>query len=127
LRGKKTTLGRSFQYSYKPRKKHHFDGEIFVLTDGFTASSATMLTSWLKQFSDATFYGTQASGGYNGNNGGSFPLITLPDSQMIIRFPAYRLIFDENSGQNEGVTPDHFIDGDADYDTVLKRIQFYKS
>lgn len=78
LKGRKTLLGKEFKFVYDPKKTNNYKGKIFVITDGFTASASTMVTSWLKQFSDAIFIGSQASGGYNGNNGGSFPLITLP-------------------------------------------------
>ena len=65
-----------------------------------------MVTSWLKQHTKATFIGQQSGGGYNGNNGGSFPTLTLPNSKYQITFPAYRLILDKTSDQNEGIVPD---------------------
>ncbi len=104
-RGKGTELGYSFNYRYRP-KKEPFKGEIFVLTDGWTASSATMLSSWLKQFANTKIVGTQAAGGYNGNNGGGFPRMVLPKSKAKIQFPAYRLIFDAKSTQDAGWIPD---------------------
>jgi hypothetical protein len=104
-RGKGTELGYSFNYRYRPCKEP-FKGKIFVLTDGWTASSATMLSSWLKQFADTKIVGTQAAGGYNGNNGGGFPRLVLPNSKAKIQFPAYRLVFDAKSSQDAGWVPD---------------------
>jgi Peptidase family S41 len=104
-RGKGTELGYSFNYRYRPQKEP-FKGEIFVLTDGWTASSATMLSSWLKQFANTKIAGAQAAGGYNGNNGGGFPRIVLPKSKAKIQFPAYRLVFDAKSTQDAGWIPD---------------------
>ncbi|RZK33871.1 MAG: hypothetical protein EOO61_14550 [Hymenobacter sp.] len=69
-----------------------------------------MVTSWVKQYTTAIFIGSQAGGGYNGNNGGSFPLLTLPYSKMQLRFPVYRLILDETSSQRHGLVPDYLVD-----------------
>ena len=66
-----------------------------------------MLTSWLKQHTSTIFIGTQAGGGYNGNDGASFPTITLPNSKIRIRIPAYRLILDSNSIDFTGITPEY--------------------
>ncbi|WP_194774557.1 S41 family peptidase [Pararhodonellum marinum] len=108
FKGRKTDLGREFTYKYKP-KNQRFQGKVFVITDGFTASSSTMVTSWLRQHSDAVFIGRQAGGGYNGNNGGSFPEITLPHSGIRIKFPVFRLILDPDAEQRTGIVPDHSL------------------
>lgn len=108
FRGRKSEYGRAYRYGY-PAGKRAFVGELIVLTDGFTASASTMVTTWLKQYRPVTFVGEQAGGGYNGNNGGSFPMLVLPNSQLEIRFPAYRLILDEDSEQREGIVPDWVI------------------
>lgn len=118
-RREKTKYGKAFNYKYKPAKKNRFKGNIHVVTDGFTASASTMVTSWLKQYSNAKFYGDQASGGYNGNNGGSFPLVTLPQSKIVLRFPAYRLILDADSDQMEGIVPDELLTPNATIEEVI--------
>lgn len=105
---RKTDYGRAYRYSYSAGKRV-FDGELVVLTDGFTASASTMVTTWLEQHREVTFVGEQAGGGYNGNNGGSFPMLTLPNSEIEIRFPVYRLVLDEGSGQRDGIVPDHVV------------------
>ncbi len=116
--GRRTELGREFVYNFKS-KQNNYKGQIFVLTDGYTASAATMVTSWLKQHSKATFIGQQSGGGYNGNNGGSFPVITLPNSKYQITFPAYRLVLDKNSDQKGGIIPDIIIEPIYGLDNTL--------
>lgn len=106
FRRHRTGLGTAFTYRYQPATEG-YRGQLYVLTDGFTASAATMVTAWLRQHASAVLVGSQAAGGYNGNNGGSFPLITLPYSKMQIRFPVYRLMLDDKSGQRTGLVPDH--------------------
>jgi hypothetical protein len=105
FKGKRTGFGREFTYRYKPGKPT-YQGNLYVITNGFTASASTMLTSWLKQHTDAVLVGSQAGGGYNGNNGGAFPTLTLPKSKTEITFPAYRLILDHDSEQRQGIVPD---------------------
>ena len=105
LKGRKTPLGRQFTYNYTG-SKNPFRGKLVVLTNGFTSSSATMVTSWLKQHRQVTFRGSQAGGGYNGNSGGSFPTIRLPHSGVEINFPVYRLILDATSAQYSGIEPE---------------------
>ncbi|MGF7218854.1 hypothetical protein GGR92_005033 [Spirosoma lacussanchae] len=119
-RGQKTALGRAFVYRYRP-SKHPFEGQVYVLTDGYTASASTMVTSWLKQHSSARFVGQQSGGGYNGNNGGSFPTVTLPNTKYEISTPAYRLILDAGSSQAQGIMPDVIIEPDGAKDAALKR------
>lgn len=125
-----TESGTEFSYRYQPVKEP-FKGQLYVLTDGFTASAATMVTSWIRQHTTAVFIGSQAAGGYNGNNGGSFPLITLPYSKMQLRFPIYRLILDKKSIQRSGLVPDHEVvysiqdvlaNRDKEIEFVLSRI-----
>lgn len=120
LRGRQTALGRSFVYRYKP-KKDRFDGQVYVLTDGYTASASTMVTSWLKQHSKALFIGQQSGGGYNGNNGGSFAEITLPNTRYTIVFPVYRLVLDAQSTQTQGILPDIPIEPALHEDNTLSQ------
>lgn len=126
----RTGFGTEFRYRYQPVKER-YRGQLYVLTDGFTASAATMVTTWVKQHTSAVFVGSQAAGGYNGNNGGSFPLITLPHSKMQIRFPVYRLILDDKSSQRTGLVPDYMpaytiedvlLNRDKEIEFVLARI-----
>jgi hypothetical protein len=120
--GKKqrTAYGKATIYNYTPRRKHRFTGKIIVLTDGLTASSSTMVTSWLKQQTDAVFVGSQAAGGYDGNNGGAFPKIVLPASGIEVRFPAYRLVLDAGSEKADGIVPDHVV-GPSIHDLLENR------
>lgn len=118
FKGRQTELGREFVYTFKP-KQNNYKVQIFVLTDGYTASAATMVTSWLKQHTKATFIGQQSAGGYNGNNGGSFPTITLPNSKYEITFPAYHLVLDKNSDQKAGIIPDVIIEPINGLDNAL--------
>lgn len=118
-RSRKSDLGREFRYKYKPAKRGRFSGRLFVITDGLTASASTMVTSWLKQHSNAIFIGGQAGGGYNGNNGGTFPLVTLPHSRVQIRFPGYRVVLDRDSRMRAGIVPDVSVPANTETKDIL--------
>ncbi len=105
---RKDRQGFYFKFSKKPAKKH-FSGNIYVLINGLTGSTSTMCTSWLKQYSAATFIGTPCIGGYNGNNGASFPELSLTNTGIKVRFPTYRLVLDETSDQLTSLIPDYII------------------
>ena len=104
-RSHRTSLGREFTYRYKPGKQV-YKGKLYVITDGLTASSSTMVAAWLRKHTSAVFAGKQTGGGYNGNNGGAFPTLTLPKSKIQLSFPAYRLILDPHSDNAAGIKPD---------------------
>jgi hypothetical protein len=101
------STGVSYIYSYKSKSKYFYN--IFVLTDGYTASSSTMLVTWLTMYTDAIFIGRQCGGGYNGNNGGVFPVLELPNTGVRIKFPLFRVVLDEDNYLPEGLTPDVFV------------------
>jgi C-terminal processing protease CtpA/Prc len=87
-----------------------------------------MVTSWLKQHTNAVFIGQQSAGGYNGNNGGSFPSITLPNTKCQIVLPAYRLLLDGKSAQDYGIVPDLIVEPIIREDSVLtKTIELIQS
>lgn len=125
-RRKRNNAGKQFWYTIKPQRDV-YDGKIHVITDGFTASSSTILTTWLWENDRANFYGTQAGGGFNGNNGGSFPLMTLPKTKVVLKFPVYRLRLNLDH-QYEGLIPENtpeeglFFNYDAELELVLKTI-----
>ncbi len=77
--------------SDKPQQKYIFKGEIFVLTDGGTFSAASFVASYLKQLSKATLIGTETGGSESGTNAMLFAFLTLPETQIILRLPLYRI------------------------------------
>ena len=123
---RRNSAGKQFWYTIRP-KKRVYQGKIHVITDGFTASSSTILTTWLQDNNRASFYGSQAGGGYNGNNGGSFPLMTLPKTKVMLKFPVYRLRVNLGD-QYEGLIPENtqeegpLFNHDAELELVLKTI-----
>ena len=114
--------------------KSHFNGQIYVLINGRTASAASNLASILKEWTNAIIIGQESGGGYKScNSGGTF--LKLPNSQLLI--PTRSAKFENNvlvSYENDGVTPDYLIPDqcgqdskvDVEMEFVLQLIANYK-
>ena len=102
---KKTKLGKESTHITRPRSTT-YKGEIFILTNGFSGSTSTVVSSILKQQKEITFIGSQTGGGYNGCN--LMPCrLTLPKSGSVINFPMYHIFIDKSSDQESGIIPDY--------------------
>lgn len=96
------------RWRVKPRKRHNFDGKTFVLTNGWSFSSASMCASFLKNRAGATVVGTESGGSEWGNCGGGFPKLKLPNTGYRVRFPLFLLRYQIGSkvDSGRGVMPD---------------------
>ncbi|WP_083563851.1 S41 family peptidase [Chryseobacterium carnipullorum] len=105
---------RAYRYRYRSLKNNNIKS-IKILTDEGTASSSTMCVTILKRkFENVKIIGTRPSGGYNGNNGGAFPTVTLPETKIEVKIPLYRIVLDRNSTQRQGITPDFELETDVE-------------
>ncbi len=114
---KKLDDGVAFRYYVKPRKSIYGD-QIYLLINGFSASSSTVTASYLKHHRQAITIGQQTSGGEYMNNGGSYPSLILPQSKIEIRTATYRFEYDFGAGQKGGIVPDYEVVYDVE--TYLK-------
>jgi C-terminal processing protease CtpA/Prc len=110
--GRKQSDGRiHFRYFekhlFKPKKKYHYDGHIYLLTGGYTFSAATLITGALKGQNNVTVVGEETGGGSYGNSAMHLPVITLPESKVRVILPLYRLVIDkDNPKTGRGIFPD---------------------
>ena len=104
----KTAAGTHYITGITYPKDNRYSGKIFVLTDGYTASSAAALCAYLKHKAGAICIGQETAGGETGCNANSFQTLTLPYSLITINFPLFRwnnnLSIPEN---HHGVVPQH--------------------
>ncbi|WP_298301097.1 S41 family peptidase [Hydrotalea sp.] len=92
---------------YHPKNKNHYNGQIYVLQDGYTFSAAAMFTAALKGQQNVLIAGTPSGGAYYGNNALFLPHIQLPNSKLRITLPMYRVVLDRARLKNgKGVLPD---------------------
>ena len=98
------------RHTFKPKRKNHFKGKVFVLTNGLTFSASSLFCSEVKGQDNITLVGEVTGGGWYGNSGIMIPNITLPNTKMKVRLPVFRLVqYDHVSVKGTGVIPDIYI------------------
>jgi C-terminal processing protease CtpA/Prc len=80
------------RHQYRPRRRHHFSGPLYVLTSGRTFSASVLFLNYLYQRPLLTVVGTETGGGVRGNSAVMTPNLTLPNSQVRVRLPLFRLV-----------------------------------
>lgn len=112
ISGKKYKDGRiHFRYLekhyFKPKKKNHFEGNIYILTGGYTFSATTLVASNLKGQANVTIVGEETGGGAYGNSAMLLTTIVLPNTRLRISLPLFRMVLDSSRVKNgQGVFPD---------------------
>jgi hypothetical protein len=74
-----------------PHPNLHFSGQVYVLISGFTFSAGAILASLLKAHTNAVFIGQETGGGEAGCSGGLTSKVILPQTQMVVNFPHFRI------------------------------------
>lgn len=92
---------------FKPKKINHFDGNIYVVTGGYTFSAATLVTQKLKGQENVTIVGEETGGGAYGNSAMFLTTIVLPNTGIRVTLPLYRMVLNaQHPKDGRGVIPD---------------------
>jgi C-terminal processing protease CtpA/Prc len=91
---------------FRPKKKNHYDGKVYVLTGGNTFSASTLFLQSVKHQDNIVIVGEETGGGAYGNNAWLIPDVTLPHTKVVFRLPLFRLVMDKNATKGWGVLPD---------------------
>lgn len=92
---------------FKPRKRHHFDGDVYILTGGNSFSATTLFTHVLKGQENVTLVGEETGGGAYGNTAWMIPEVRLPNTGIRFSLPKFRLVMDSRLvADGRGVMPD---------------------
>ncbi|MBS4066330.1 MAG: hypothetical protein KGZ74_17350 [Chitinophagaceae bacterium] len=103
-----------FKKQYHPKKKH-YNGQVYILTGGYSFSAATMFLANVKGNENVTLIGEETGGGYYGNNGVFIPEMVLPHTKLRVRLPLYRIVNNKSFPKNgSGVVPDVEVKADAE-------------
>lgn len=95
---------RKSSVTIKPKQKL-FTGDVYVLINGLTLSTASNVASIFKYKTNAIIAGEETGGGEETLNAYSFPKIKLPNSKIEIQIPQYNINL--NMGTvGSGVNPD---------------------
>lgn len=98
------------RHTYHPKSTNHFDGKVYVLTNGPTFSASTLFCNAVKGQANVTIVGEETGGGWHGNSGIMIPDITLPITKLRVRLPLFKLVQYNHVPKNgRGISPDIFI------------------
>ena len=89
--------------------KFPFLGELFILIDGATFSTAADFCAVTHHLKRAIFIGEETAGAYYGNNSGTEPAVTLPNSKVRFGLPlgaSWNAVWGYD-GKRRGTIPDH--------------------
>jgi hypothetical protein len=95
---------------YKPKQANHYNGKIYVLTNGPTFSASALFCNAVKGQKDILLLGEETGGGWYGNDGIMIPDITLPNTHLRVRLPLFRLVqYKHIPVKGTGIIPDIYI------------------
>ena len=97
-------------HMFKPKRRNHFDGKVFILTNGLTFSASSLFCNLVKGQENVIITGEETGGGWYGNSGILIPEITLPNTKLRVRLPFFRLVqYNHVPFKGTGVIPDWYI------------------
>ncbi|MGI8581139.1 MAG: S41 family peptidase [Chitinophagaceae bacterium] len=98
------------RHTMKQKKKNHYSGDVYVLTNGLTFSASSLFCNAVKGQSNVTLVGENTGGGWYGNSGIMIPDITLPNTRVKVRLPMFRLVqYQHGPKTGTGVVPDIYV------------------
>ena len=95
------------KHYFKPRKKFHYTGNVYILTGGNSFSATTLFAKALKGQDNVKIVGEETGGGAYGNTAFMIPDVRLPNTGIRFRLPRFRLVMDKDLvKEGRGVMPD---------------------
>jgi hypothetical protein len=95
------------KHYYKPKRRNHFDGDIYIVTGGNSFSATTLFAKALQGQKNVTIVGEETGGGNYGNSAWMIPDVVLPNTRLRFRLPLFRLVMDKDAvAAGRGIQPD---------------------
>lgn len=111
------------KHCFRPKKKNHFDGKVYILTGGNSFSATTLFASALINQDNVIVVGEETGGGAYGNSAWLIPDVTLPVTGVRFRLPLFRLVINKDAPHNgKGVQPE--VKALPTVDAVRRNIDF---
>ena len=111
------------RHLFKPKKKNHFDGNVYILTGGNSFSATTLFASSILKQENVFVVGEETGGAAYGNTAWLIPDATLPVTKVRFRLPLFRLVIDKNIPKDgRGVQPE--ISSYPTTDAIRRGIDF---
>ncbi len=100
-------IGRMERKLFHQKNNNHYDGKVYVLTNGATFSASTVFSNAVKGQEGIKLVGEETGGGWYGNNGIIIPNISLPNTGLRVRLPLFRLVqWNHTDEKGAGIPPD---------------------
>ena len=98
------------RHTFKPKKKNHYNGNVYVLINGLTFSASTLFCNIVQGQDNIVLAGEETGGGWYGNSGILIPSITLPNTKLRVGLPFFRIVqYRHIEEKGIGVIPDEYI------------------
>jgi len=98
------------RHYYSPRKKNHFNGDVYIIIGGNSFSATTLFAKALQAQKNVTIVGEESGGGAYGNSAWMIPDVVLPNTKIRFRLPLFRLVMDKNLvREGRGIQPDIYV------------------
>ena len=95
------------KHYFSPKKKYHYDGQVFILIGGNSFSATTLFAGDLKGQKNILLVGEETGGGYYGNTAWIIPDVTLPYTGLRFRLPRFRMVINKDRIKDgRGIMPD---------------------
>jgi C-terminal processing protease CtpA/Prc len=117
------------RHTFRPKRKNHFNGNVYVLINGLTFSASSLFCNAVKGQKNVQLVGEETGGGWYGNSGIMIPDITLPNTKIRVRLPFFKLVqYQHVPFKGTGVIPDIYVGPDwrdilKGVDTKLKKVE----
>lgn len=109
------------RHYYKPKKKNHFDKNVYIITGGNSFSATTIFAKSMQGQKNVLIVGEETGGGAYGNTAWKIPDVVLPNTRMKFRLPMFRLVMDTTAvASARGIMPD--IEAAPTVETIRKGI-----
>jgi len=95
------------RHYFRPKKKGHFDGTVYILIGGNSFSATTLFTQAVKDQQNVIVIGEETGGGAYGNSAWLIPDATLPVTGIRFRLPLFRLVINKDIPKDgKGIQPE---------------------
>jgi C-terminal processing protease CtpA/Prc len=95
------------KHVFSPKRKDHFNGQVYLMIGGNSFSATTLFVGDLKGQKNVTVVGEETGGGYYGNTAWIIQDVTLPNTKLRFRLPRFRMVIDKTRDKNgRGIMPD---------------------
>lgn len=95
------------RHLFKPKKKNHFNGNVYLLTGGNSFSASTLFAQVVNDQPNVFILGEETGGGAYGNTAWLIPEVKLPETKIKFRLPLFRLVMDKTVPKDgRGIQPD---------------------